>query len=96
MYSGPYDAGIENNTGEFADLVPPCPVLSGVSSGEPGSGMSNRALSEVGIIHMHTNVHGIVDLDPAIHGWLDLVAKIVVTRIKLPDGNAYRPLRSHQ
>jgi hypothetical protein len=58
--------------------------------------MSNPALVENGVIHMQANILGTAKLDPAIHGWVDPVAKIVVTRIKLPDGNAYRPLRSHQ
>ena len=82
VFSGAYDAGTEINTEDFADLVPPCPLLSGVPSNEPGSGMSNPALSEGGLIHPHGNITGDADLDPAIHGWEDPLAKIVVTRIK--------------
>ena len=82
VYSVGYDAGTEINTEDFADLVPPCPALSGVPSDEPGTGTSNPALMEGGVIQVHANIQGIADLRPAIHGWVDPVAKIVVTRIK--------------
>jgi hypothetical protein len=41
-----YDAHTERNTEDFADIVPPCQGLIGVSSGEPGTGQSNPALAE--------------------------------------------------
>ena len=85
VYSVGYDAGTEINTEDFVDLVPPCPALSGVPSDEPGTGTSNPALMEGGVIRVHANIQGIADLDPAIHGWVDPVAKIVVTRIKSSD-----------
>jgi hypothetical protein len=79
--SAGYDAGTELNTEDFADIVPPCQGLVGVSSGEPGTGTSNPALAEGGVIHHHAGIVGGADLVPAIHGWTDPVAEIVVERV---------------
>ena len=38
-----YDAGTETNTEDFADIVPPCQGLIGVSSDDEGTGESNSA-----------------------------------------------------
>lgn len=81
MYTASYDAGTEMNTEDFEDLVPPCPALTGVESDEDGTGMSNPDLAEGGVIHHHPGIAGTADLDPAIHGWTDPVAKIVIERI---------------
>ena len=81
MYANGYDAGTEVNTEDFADLVPPCPALTGVESMDSGTGASNPALAEDGVIHHHPGIQGDDDLDPAIHGWTDPVAKIVIERI---------------
>jgi hypothetical protein len=79
--SAGYDAGTELNTEDFADIVPPCQALVGISSGEPGTGTSNPALAEGGVIHHHPGIAGGADLVPAIHGWADPVAEIIVTRV---------------
>jgi Spondin_N len=79
--SAGYDAGTETNTEDFADIVPPCQGLVGVSSGEPGTGMSNPALAEGGVIRHHPGIAGGADLVPAIHGWTDPVAEITVERV---------------
>jgi hypothetical protein len=79
--SAGYDAGTETNTEDFADIVPPCQGLVGVSSGEPGTGTSNSALAEGGVIHHHPGIAGGADLVPAIHGWTDPVAEITVERV---------------
>jgi hypothetical protein len=76
-----YDAGTELNTEDFADIVPPCQGLIGVSSGEAGTGSSNPALAEGGVISHHAGILGGADLVPAVHGW-DVnapVARITVT-----------------
>jgi Spondin_N len=76
-----YNAGTELNTEDFADIVPPCQDLIGVSSGEPGTGTSNPALAEGGVIAHHAGIFGVADLVPAVHGW-DVnapVARITVT-----------------
>jgi hypothetical protein len=76
-----YDAGTEVNTEDFADIVPPCQGLIGVSSGEPGTGSSNPALAEGGVISHHGGIVGGADLVPAVHGWNvnAPVARITVT-----------------
>jgi Spondin_N len=76
-----YDAGTEANTEDFADMVPPCQDLIGVSSGEPGTGQSDPALAQNDVIRHHPGITGRRDLVPAIHGW-DVnapVARITVT-----------------
>lgn len=81
VQSAGYDAGTELNTEDFADIVPPCQGLVGVSSGEPGTGTSNPALAEGGVIHHHPGIAGAADLVPAVHGWTDPVAEITVKRV---------------
>lgn len=75
-----YDAGTEVNTEDFADIVPPCQGLIGVTSDDTGTGTSDPALAEGGVVHHHPNISGIDDLVPAVHGWADPVAEVVVTR----------------
>jgi hypothetical protein len=76
-----YDAHTERNTEDFADIVPPCQGLIGVSSGEPGTDQSNPALAEGGVIAHHEGIQGGSDLVPAVHGWTDPVARVEVERI---------------
>ena len=76
-----YDARTEMNTEDFADMVPPCQGLIGVSSPDPGTGMSNPLLAEDGIIIPHVGIFGGVDLIPDVHHWSDPVAKIEIERI---------------
>jgi len=75
-----YDAGTEINTEDFVDIVLPCQGLIGISSGEAGAGTSNPALAEGGVIVHHPNIQGGSDLLPAVHGWIDPVAEVVITR----------------
>ncbi|MFQ5553185.1 MAG: CHRD domain-containing protein, partial [Thermoplasmata archaeon] len=80
-----YDAGTEINTEDFADMVPPCPPLTGVTSTDPGTGTSDPALAEGGVIMHHPGIDGVgvgglSDLSVGLHGWTDPVAKIEVTR----------------
>jgi hypothetical protein len=75
-----YDAGTEINTEDYANIVPPCQALIGDTSGEPGTGVSDPALAEGEVIRHHPGIQGGSDLDPAIHGWTDPVAKIRVKR----------------
>jgi hypothetical protein len=78
-----YDAGTEIDTEDFADMVPPCQALVGVASDDPGTGTTNPALAEGGVIHHHEGIMGISDLDPEIHGWDvdEPVATIDLTRV---------------
>ena len=75
-----YDAGTELNTEDLADIVPPCPVLSGVMSTDMGTDQTNPALAEGGVIHHHPGIAGGVDLS-AIHDWTNPVATLRVERI---------------
>lgn len=74
FYGRGYDAGTEINTEEYADLVPPCD-----GSGE--SGMTNPALAENGVVHVHAGIFGVGDLDPATRNWDNPVIKVEVERI---------------
>lgn len=76
-----YDAGTEINTEDFADLVPPCPVLTGVESDDPGTGTSDPALAEDGVIRHHPGIAGDSDLDAGLHGWTNPVARVTVERV---------------
>ncbi|MFQ5425628.1 MAG: spondin domain-containing protein, partial [Gaiellales bacterium] len=73
VFTAGYDAGTEMNTEDFADIVPPCQGLIGVSSADDGTGMSNAALAENGVIGLHPGIAGGADLLPDVHGWVDPV-----------------------
>jgi hypothetical protein len=81
MYTNAYDAGTELNTEDFADIVPPCQALSGVSSDDEGTGTSDPDLAEDGVVHPHTGVEGGEDLVPEVHDWEDPVGRITITRV---------------
>ncbi|MGH2446799.1 MAG: spondin domain-containing protein, partial [Candidatus Limnocylindria bacterium] len=81
VHGAAYDAGTEVNTEDFADIVPPCQGLIGVTSGEPGTGMTDPALFEGDVIRHHAGIQGIADLVPTIHGWTDPVVEITVVRV---------------
>ncbi len=78
-YTRGYDAGTEINTEDFADIVPPCQGLIGVTSDDPGTGETNPALAEDEVIRHHPGIEGGNDLLPEVHGWTDPVAKITIT-----------------
>jgi len=82
VYAAAYDARTEMNTEDFADIVPPCQALIGVSSDDPGTGMSNPLLAEDGIVIPHAGINGGIDLFPEVHGWGDPVAKIEIERVR--------------
>ena len=75
------DFGKQSNTEDFVDMVPPCQDLIGISSSDPGTGMSDPLLAQDGIIIPHAGIVGGVDLLPKVHGWSDPVAKIVIERM---------------
>ena len=75
-----YDAGTENNTEDFDDMVPPCAPLTGGSPGQ-GTGMTNPLLAEGGVIHMHQGIQGGSDLSQGTHGWTNPVATVSITRL---------------
>lgn len=82
VYGNGYDAGTEINTEDFADIVPPCQGLIGVTSDDAGTGMSNPALAQGGVIEHHPGIQGGADLVPEIHGWDDPVVEVTITRVR--------------
>ncbi len=88
VYSAAYDARTEINTEDFADMVPPCQGLIGVSSADNGTGMTNPALAEDGIIIPHVGILGGNDLIPDVHAWSDPVAKIEIKRVRHNDDDS--------
>ena len=81
LFTDGYDAGTEINTEDFADIVPPCQGLIGVASGDAGTGTSNPALAEGGVITHHGGVAGGDDLVPGVHGWTGAVAHVEIVRV---------------
>lgn len=75
-----YETRTEINTESFADIVPPCPVLTGRPSSAPGSGMSDPELAESGVIQMHPGIVGFADLEPSLHGFSPPLSQIRITR----------------
>ncbi|MGQ0847951.1 MAG: spondin domain-containing protein [Actinomycetota bacterium] len=75
-----YDAGTELNTEAWADLVPPCAELTGFGN-QGGTGVSNPALAEGAVIAMHPGIAGTGNLVRAVHGWVNPVASVTITRI---------------
>ena len=82
VYAMAYDARTEMNTEDFADMVPPCQAVIGVSSDDPGTGTTNPAISEDGIIIPHPGIIGEEDLLKSVHGWENPAIKIDIVRIK--------------
>ena len=74
-----YDAGTEINTQLFEDLVPPCSQMAGVP--DTGTGMSNPALAEDGVIRRHRGISEAGDLSPAANGWHGPVIKVTIERV---------------
>lgn len=80
VYTQGYDAGTELNTELFADIVPPCGPLTGQDNMGQGTGASDPALAENGVITHHPGILGVGDLDASINDWDNPVAKITVER----------------
>lgn len=76
-----YETRTEQNTEDFADIVPPCQGLIGVASDDAGTGASNPDLAETGVVIPHAGIVGDNDLQSRVHDWADPVAKIVIERV---------------
>jgi hypothetical protein len=81
LRSHAYDAGTETNTEDFADMVPPCQPLVGISTDDEGTGESDPMLAEGGVVSPHPGIAGSADLDPEAHAISETPALIVVERI---------------
>lgn len=67
-----YDAGTEPNDELCINI--PGPDCGGVPF-SPGVGGED-------FIHIHSGIHGVGNLPPAVHGWLNPTAEVSITRIK--------------
>lgn len=66
-----YDAGSEANS-ESCTYIP----------GPPCGNAEVRDTGDAeGFVHVHAGVHGIGDLDPAMHDWRNPVAEITIKRV---------------
>lgn len=81
VYAKAYDVRTEMNTEDFADLVPPCAAETGVSSSDEGTGATNPAIAEDGVIVPHPGIFGDDDLSQRSHGWDGPVVKIDIVRM---------------
>ncbi|KTG09264.1 hypothetical protein AUR64_15875 [Haloprofundus marisrubri] len=82
LYAASFDAGTEMNTESFADLVPPAQSLIGVTGDAEGTGTSDPAIAEDGVVMPHAGITGGSDLRPDVHGWTDPVALVHVERVE--------------
>jgi hypothetical protein len=82
VYAMAYDARTEMNTEDFVDLVPPCQDAIGISSDDVGTGTSNPAISEDGVVIPHPGIIGDEDLLQSVHAWGNPVVKIDIVRMK--------------
>ena len=81
VYGAAYDARTEANTEDFVDMVPPCQALVGISSEDSGTGASDSAVSESGVVIPHPGIAGGSDLTFA-HAWTDPVVKVTITLVE--------------
>lgn len=80
-YANGYDVGTEENTEEFADLVPPAKTL--IVGGEAeGTVESDPDLAEDGVITPHPGIQGTGDLDPDVYDWSEPAAMVQVERVE--------------
>jgi hypothetical protein len=80
-YANGYDAGTEQNTEEFADLVPPAQTLiRGEGSG--GTDQSNPDIAEDGVITPHPGIEGDADLNQDPYDWREPAAVVQVERLE--------------
>lgn len=79
-YANGYDAGTEQNTERFEDLVPPAKTL--ILGGEPeGTGESNPDIAEDGVITPHPGIEGTGNLPPSVYDWDEPAAVVQVEQL---------------
>lgn len=77
-----YDAGREVKTEKQPDLVEPCSLLGPVTlPGVHPSPNFNPPIVPPYPIRMHAGIQGVGDLSVALHGWVDPVARVTITRV---------------
>jgi hypothetical protein len=79
-YANGYDAGTEQNTERFADIVPPAKTL--IRGGEPeGTTESNPDIAEDGVVTPHPGIQGVGNLPPSVYDWREPAAVVQVERL---------------
>jgi hypothetical protein len=83
FYAVAYDAGTEDNTESSADIPDPASALGPIELGGDPNGNENAApdTDPPSVIALHPNVQGDGNLNPDLHGWVEPVARITVTRL---------------
>ena len=81
VYASAFDARTEMNTEDFVDIVPPCQGAIGITSDDEGTGASNPAISEDGVVIPHPGIMGGEDLQRNVHAWGNPVVKIDIVRM---------------
>lgn len=78
-----YDAGRELKTEKQPDLVEPCSLLGPVVlPGLHPSPNFNPPLVPTTLIKRHAGIQGVGDLSVALHGWVDPVARVTISRVR--------------
>jgi hypothetical protein len=85
-YAPGYDAGTEENTERFADMVPPAqflvdPDLAPGETNVDGTTESDPDLATDGVITPHPGITGDADLDADVYDWRDPAAVVHVERV---------------
>jgi hypothetical protein len=81
LHADGYDAGTEQNTERFDDMVPPAQSLIGGGEAEGGTGESNPDIAEDDVIRPHGGILGVGDLSPDVYGWDEPAAAVHVEKI---------------
>jgi hypothetical protein len=81
LYANAYDAGTEQNTELFEDMVPPAQSL--VRGGEPEGGTteSDPDIAEDDVVRPHPGIEGDGDLSVGTYGWDDPVGVVHVEKV---------------
>ena len=77
-YAPGYDAGTELNDETSLNVVDGCAAIGPVGGDADGNGH----VAEGGVVRLHPGIQGGAFLDPALHDWIDPVARVTVRRIK--------------
>jgi sugar lactone lactonase YvrE len=80
LHANAYDAGTEQNTELFEDMVPPAQSL--IQGGEPqgGTDVSDPEIAEDDVIRPHPGIQGDGDLSPEVYGWDEPVGAVHVEK----------------
>lgn len=81
LHADGYDAGTEQNTEDFDDIVPPAQTLISGEDAEGGTTESDPDLAEDEVIRPHPGIAGDGDLSPEVYGWDEPAAAVHVERI---------------